>query len=658
MERLAQAIEKTVQAHPYMEVRISQDSSNGAITQSIPESQSQYHQTVERMTESQWRERLKTLVSEPLTLNGGRLFRFDLAETECGKYMLRTTHHAAFDGMSHNVIMSDIAAAYNGENLAQETYNALDAAEEEAKLRAGEEYQRAKEWYVKNFSGLDVVSSPLADKSGNNASDFFVYPFDLSEAEMKKFCREKNISTSALTSGAFAILTGIYTNQQEALFSTIYHGRNKNASHIVGMFVKTLPVYAKWDKDTRTVDFLMSLSEQIQSARDNDIFSFADVNAICPMNDAPLFAWHGAIRTHVEVCGMPAQEELLDKAVDDTALSVDLMSVASGLSLRAEYDSGKYTREFIETLAETYADILRQLMTTEFLREIEPCPQGTRAGDLNDTDYPVELCAVHTLFEEQARNNPDTVAFVADGERLTYGELNGRANRLAHSLIERDIQPESIVGLLLPRTTAVPICEYGVWKAGGAFLPMSAEYPDERIDICLRDAGCRFCITTEAVMSQRKNLFTPDKPYTALTVEELCGNDNAENLGLTVSPSSLAYVIYTSGSTGRPKGVMLEHGNLCNFVNANDKNMETREFVRGGKTALALAAVSFDVSMMEIHISLTHGMTCVMATEEEIHNPLKLAELVKNEAVTLYVSRLHILPISCSSRKLERLCTG
>ncbi len=105
MERLAKAIEKTVQAHPYMEVLISQDSS-GTITQSIPELQPQYHQTVERMTESQWRERLKTLTSEPLTLNGGRLFRFDLVETECGKYMLSTTHHAAFYGMSHNIIMN------------------------------------------------------------------------------------------------------------------------------------------------------------------------------------------------------------------------------------------------------------------------------------------------------------------------------------------------------------------------------------------------------------------------------------------------------------------------------------------------------------------------------------------------------------------------
>ena len=102
---------------------------------------------------------------------------------------------------------------------------------------------------------------------------------------MKSFCREQHISTSGLTSGAFAILTGIYTNQQEALFSTIYHGRKKEAAHIIGMFVKTLPVYAKWDNDMRAADFLTNLSAQMQGSRDNDIFSFADINTICRMND-------------------------------------------------------------------------------------------------------------------------------------------------------------------------------------------------------------------------------------------------------------------------------------------------------------------------------------------------------------------------------------
>ncbi len=117
------------------------------------------------------------------------------------------------------------------------------------------------------------------------------------------------------------------------MFSTVYHGRNKNAANIIRMFVKTLPVYSKWDNDMRIADFLMSLSAQIQGARENDIFSFADVNTICPMNNAPLFVWDGAIRTNVEICGKPAREELLDKNTSDVAMLAELMYVTSGLSL-------------------------------------------------------------------------------------------------------------------------------------------------------------------------------------------------------------------------------------------------------------------------------------------------------------------------------------
>ena len=115
MERLARAVEKTIQAHPYMEVRIS-DSNTDTPTQFIPYTEP-YQQTVMKLSESEWQKTLQSLIAEPLKLIGGRLFRFDLVETECAKYMLRTTHNIAFDGMSYNIIMRDIAAAYNGEEL-------------------------------------------------------------------------------------------------------------------------------------------------------------------------------------------------------------------------------------------------------------------------------------------------------------------------------------------------------------------------------------------------------------------------------------------------------------------------------------------------------------------------------------------------------------
>lgn len=439
-----------------------------------------------------------------------------------------------------------------------------------------------------------------------------------------------------MTNAAFAILMGLYANQSEALFSTIHNGRKKENTNLIGMFVKTLPVYVTWNKDTTTQDFVRALSDELRACRVNSLFSFAEVTNICSVMDNPMFAWHGKIRSNSEFCGRPVKEEILDSSTNESPLSMDLTADDDGLSLRVEYNAGKYSEPFISTLAKTYEEILRQLMTKNFIREIEPCAAGTEfLGYFNRTTFPVKFRPAHELFEELSAINPDKLAFVAGNERLTYDELNRISNRLAHSLIAKKICPDDVIGLVLPRTSAVPICEYGVWKAGGAFLPMTAGYPNDRIDICLRDAGCKFCITTNDVLENRRELFSDDKPYKVLTVEELCQNDSAENPAIEVSAANLAYVIYTSGSTGRPKGVMIEHGNLCNFLDANEKNMETRLIVEGGKVILGLAAISFDVSLMELHIPLTHGQVAVMASEDEIHNPPQLAELLKAERVEI-----------------------
>ncbi|MBR6014002.1 MAG: AMP-binding protein [Selenomonadaceae bacterium] len=226
-----------------------------------------------------------------------------------------------------------------------------------------------------------------------------------------------------------------------------------------------------------------------------------------------MFAWHGKIRNYTEFCSKPVKQEILDSNTDDSPLSMDLTSEDEGLSLRVEYNVGKYSDQFIGTLAKTYEEILRQLMTKTFIREIDPCATGTDFDEFKQTAFPVKLCPVHKLFEEQAVLNPDKLAFVAGSERLTYRELNKISNRLANSLIAKKISPDDVVGLVLPRTSAVPICEYGVWKAGGAFLPMTDEYPDDRIDVCLCDAGCKFCITTNDVLKNRRELFSDDKPY-------------------------------------------------------------------------------------------------------------------------------------------------
>lgn len=312
LNRLAAAIEKSVAAHPSIFVRIAERDGDPVQEFCVED----YHQTVEKISEQDLQKKLADLVAEPLELHGGRLFRFNLIQTEKAKYFLHTTHHVSFDRSAANIFFADVAKFYENPDaeIAPESYDAFDAANDEIKLRSTENFTRAKNWYEKNFGGLDVESLPIPDLNDEKISfDVFQKTFLLDYSTLKNFCRENKISASALTSAAFALTVGTYTNQQESLFSTIYHGRNERTKNIVGMFVKTFPVYCRWTGDKKISELLSELTEQIKSARENNLFSFADVNKICPMKNAPMFAYHGLIKTTLEFCGKPCSEEILDK---------------------------------------------------------------------------------------------------------------------------------------------------------------------------------------------------------------------------------------------------------------------------------------------------------------------------------------------------------
>ena len=230
------------------------------------------------------------------------------------------------------------------------------------------------------------------------------------------------------------------------------------------MFVKTFPVYGKWNNDERIQDFLRELSEQIQSSRDNDIFSFADVNKICPMNNSPMFVWHGAVRTHVEICGKPAKEEvlyLIDKNSTGIPLITELFAVPSGLSIYIEYNSGKYSSEFIETFAKTYENILRQLITKEYISEIEPCPQNSNALKLldsfNNTDVPYDdTQTIVSLFKNAAVQYPNNTAVIFGDKRYTYSKIDILSDKIAGYVSSLGLGRGDVVSILIPR------CEYMV----------------------------------------------------------------------------------------------------------------------------------------------------------------------------------------------------
>ena len=353
LDRLASAIDKVMAFYPSLNTRLREQ--DGQPVQYIPEADDPYSQRVESMTEEQWEREKADLVARPMNLLDGRLLCFHVVRTERAKYLFQSAHHVLFDGKAMRRLAKAISEAYLGNELDAERRTVLDAAAAEEDERQGPVYRKAREWYEQHFSGIDVESMPLPDCNGKDDFNACIRLLPIQETQITTFCRGKGYSTSALTSGAFAVTMGICTYRQEALFSTIWNGRNKDYAGSFGMFVKTLPVYASWDGITTTADFLSNMTELIRESRENSLFSYADLNRICPMEQAPMFAWHGRFRDIPSLCGFPCRQEVLDSALDDTPLSMDLMATDEDLSLRIEYNAGKYSGVFVETLARTYA---------------------------------------------------------------------------------------------------------------------------------------------------------------------------------------------------------------------------------------------------------------------------------------------------------------
>jgi amino acid adenylation domain-containing protein len=237
---------------------------------------------------------------------------------------------------------------------------------------------------------------------------------------------------------------------------------------------------------------------------------------------------------------------------------------------------------------------------------------------------------IHELFEAQVERTPDAVAVVFEGSRLTYRELDRRADELAHRLRRLGVAPNVLVALFLNRSIDMLVGMLGVLKAGGAYIPLDPTHPRNRIAWVLEDAQ-------PLVLLAHSQLKSSLPPHCARVVT-LDGNIPAE-FGSEPDPvaprtshlSNLAYVIYTSGSTGKPKGVEIEHGAVINFLTS----MQRRPGLDVEDTVLAITTLAFDIAVLEIFLPLACGASVVIASAEATHDGTALAELITRCGITV-----------------------
>ena len=231
---------------------------------------------------------------------------------------------------------------------------------------------------------------------------------------------------------------------------------------------------------------------------------------------------------------------------------------------------------------------------------------------------------IHQIVERQAVQTPDAIAVIFQDQQLTYEQLNQKANQVANYLQLLGVQPETLVGVCLDRTSDLIITLLGILKAGGGYVPLDSSYPKERLGFIIEDTQLPILLTQQPLLQNlpphQAQEICIDRDWTAISRQSI------ENPKSKAQSENLAYIIYTSGSTGRPKGVAIEHRNTVAFINWA-KDFFTPEQIQG---VLASTSICFDLSVFEIFVTLSCGGKVILAKDA-----LELPNLIAATEVTL-----------------------
>ncbi len=582
----------------------------------------------------------------------GLLFRLAVYRTSERCYLALKSHLIFFDGTSISLFISELNRALTGKTLLTEdcTVQQMGMIEEE-QIQSGS-HESAKQYYEEMFKAVDDMPSLSGDLEGPltpGVSENLRYdPGTLTTRRVKAFCDENRITESSFFMGAMSILLGKYLNSKHVSFSTVYNGRAlAEANTTLGTLIKRIPVYGDLSKSIPTGEYLRTISRQVFSTMSNDIYSFDEVLKNFPVNEDVEFIYQGDLFT--DKMGTDAGENLIEgdkwfmehyhTGMVTGCMSIQFFATDGLYNITLEYRNERFSEEWVRNFAEDLFNIAEGLLTCENIGDISILNDEDRKTleHFNDTKVDIGFTPVHEQISRHAAENPDKPAVTADGKTLTFKELDILSDTLAAALQAKGITHETFVGILFDREVWTYVAENAVLKAGGVFVPFIPEYPDERIDFCMKDGEIPVLLTTNELKSQRSTL--SDEGYKMLTIEELFGVDSKNDISadknqtaftkIPIQETDAAYCIYTSGTTGRPKGVIIEHKNIANYVHRNEKSLEIMNYATPGRICLALASFSFDVSVVEEFVPLCNGNSVVIATEQEIHNPSDLAVLIK-----------------------------
>lgn len=632
ISRLSEAIKKAVNAHPYVKTTLFSDEKGNIRAKRNDDAEIEIS-----VIDCEKAPDADSLL-RPYKLLGGSLYRIEIYKTFDEKYLFMDFHHIICDGTSEAIIFRDISCAYAGGELKKEKFTGYEEALEEEKVRSSTAYEKAEEYWKNFLSGCDNECLPKKESESEIPGAGEVGVIYENAERIRRFCETNSFSLNAFFNAAFSFTLSRFINKESPTYATVYNGRSDSRlSESVTMLVRTIPVISNIENETPVKKLISDMQSQLIDSMSFDSLSFAELSKLYGVKADIIFVYQGNDFVFDELCGEKAELISLKFNEAKAPISINVYLKGNRFEISAEYRREIFSKELVSSLLDAFTATITSFTRSEYLKSVSMLSdKGEKLYEkLNNNSFEIENLCCHELFEKAAEKNPDRTAIISCGKEYSYKWLDEKANILANALIEKGVKAETTVGMVIDRDINIFICELGIMKSGGAFLPMIPSYPDDRIEYCLTDSESPFVITTEEIKNSKPELFSKDKPYKTLTVEELLSGNDTNNPNTHISFSQLAYCIYTSGSTGTPKGVMIEHHNFSNFVQANRRLVEYYCDENAKGAALAVGSISFDISLYEIYNALCSGKALCVATEDEIHNPVAMKNLIVENNVQM-----------------------
>ncbi|RZM81335.1 hypothetical protein C3B51_09160 [Pseudoalteromonas rubra] len=553
-------------------------------------------------------------------------------------YALLCEHHLISDHVSLEILVHELTALLNcneaslGEPVPYREF-------------VGRTLARTASLDTETFFGemLGDVSEPtlpygLTDvlNDGSGIETVHVTLDDAQAQRIRRLTRQYHSSPAALFHLVWAKVLGVCSGQSEVVFGTVLSGRMSDdglSSQLMGMMINTLPLRVSLSEQD-AMNLLAQINDDLRALMPYEQVSLAEaqrcsgVSRQLPLFSAMLNYRHSATEESQleQDAGFKviASEERTNYPFN---LSVDDFGDGFGFELQVDKRApAARIAQYLQVTLTQVLDLLDSQSSTavQSLCVLDEAERTQQLHSWNDTelDYPRELC-IHELFEQQAAATPEQIALRFGEQTLSYGELNSRANQLAHYLrAEHNIGPDSLVGLCVERSLEMVIGIWGILKAGGAYVPLDPNYPQSRLAYLIEDAGLNVVLSQQNVADKVSlgyaNVVLLDAPESHN--HDIISAYPAHNLTRAetgVCAQSLAYLIYTSGSTGKPKGVMIEHGNTVAMLQWAKQAYSDVELDK----VLASTSLNFDLSIYELFLPLCFGYQSVI-----VQNAMALAE--------------------------------